>query len=388
MITSHPRPLPDQILDILKKILPAKAGLHEPCFKGHEWKYVRECIHTGWVSSVGAYVDRFEAQLAELTQIRRAVAVVNGTAALHIALKLVNVKPGDEVLVPSLSFIASANAVAYCHATPHFVDSEPKSFGIDAEKLTHWLKETTKRRGRECFNKRTGKRIKALIAVHTFGHPCDLDAILQVCKQYHIELLEDAAEALGSRYHHQHVGHHGRLTILSFNGNKIVTTGGGGAILTQDEKLAKLAKHITTTAKRPHPWEFFHDKIGYNYRLPNVNAAMGCGQLEQLSTFLSNKRKLSERYRCAFQKISGVQFAVEPEGCSSNYWLNTILLLKNAVRHHEAILLTTNQKGYQTRPAWNLIHTLPMYRKCPRMDLSTAKDLSVRIINLPSSVFL
>ena len=373
----------------LKSVLPATdqaISLHEPCFAGNEWTYVKECIDTGWVSSVGKYVDRFEEQLSAFTGTKRAVAVVNGTAALHICLKLVGVEPNDEVLMPTLSFIATANAVCYCHAVPHFVDSEERTLGLDPAKLADYLGEIGEVRADACFNKITGRRIKAVVPMHTFGHPVDMDALIDVCQRYRIELVEDAAESLGSYYKGQHTGNRGRVSALSFNGNKVVTTGGGGAILTNDEALGKFAKHLTTTAKVPHKWLFVHDHVGYNYRLPNINAALGCAQLEQLPDFLKHKRKLAESYRAAFAGVPGLRFFTEPDFAQSNYWLNVLLLDKANAHQRDELLEATNGQGIMTRPVWTLMHQLDIFKTCPRMpDLSIAESIGERLVNIPSS---
>lgn len=380
-----------RIIQAIKTVLPAdrdSISLHEPLFAGNEWLYLKECLDTGWVSSVGKFVDLFEDKLARFTGVKRAVAVVNGTAALHICLKLVGVMPGDEVLVPALTFVATANAVNYCAAIPHFADSEERTLGLDPTKLENYLREIADIRADGCYNRLTGRRIKAVLPMHTFGHPVDLDRLLEVCKRYGLELVEDAAESLGSYYRGRHTGNWGRVSALSFNGNKIITTGGGGAILTNDETLGKLAKHITTTAKVPHRWAFNHDMVGYNYRLPNINAALGCAQLEQLPVFINNKRKLAERYREALADIEGVAFFKEPYYASSNYWLNAILLNEKFSGERDTILEETNSLGIMTRPAWVLMHKLTIYRDCPRMDLSTAESIEKRLINIPSSAFL
>lgn len=363
-------------------------SLHEPNFSGNEWAYVKECLDTGWVSSVGKFVDRFEEDLAACTGIKRAVAVVNGTAALHICLLLAGVRPGDEVLMPALTFVATANAASYCGAVPHFIDSEEKTLGIDPRRLSDYLSEIAEQRPDGCYNRITGRRIKAIVPMHTFGHPVDLDPLCEVCKQFFIELIEDAAESLGSFYKGRHTGQWGRLSALSFNGNKTITTGGGGAILTNDEGLGRLAKHITTTAKIPHRWEFNHDMVGYNYRLPNINAALGCAQLEQLSGFLSAKRALAERYRHAFSAVPGICFFPEPPDCRSNYWLNTLVLDEEYADQRDKVLAATNDAGIMTRPVWTLMNKLPMFAGCPRMDLPVAESLEQRLINIPSSAIL
>ena len=379
----------DDTLAAIKRCLPDDqdfVALHEPYFAGNEWAYLKECIDTGWVSSVGKFVDQFETKLSEFTGARYAVATVNGTAALHTCLKLVDVTAGDEILVPALTFVATANAISYCGAIPHFVDSEERTLGLDPCKLAAYLAEIADIRVDGCFNRRSGRRIKAVVPMHTFGHPVDLDPLVELCARYSLELIEDAAESLGSYYKGRHTGNWDTMSALSFNGNKIVTTGGGGAILTNDESLAKLAKHVTTTAKIPHKWEFNHDTIGYNYRLPNINAALGCAQLEQLPVFLEKKRALAQRYKEAFKAVNGISFFTEPDFAVSNYWLNVLLLDEDNAAERDALLEATNSQGVMTRPAWTLMHKLPMYSSCPRMDVSVAESLERRIVNIPSSV--
>lgn len=382
---------PNIIVNIIKDCLPKDydfIGLHEPYFIGNEWNYVKECIDTGWVSSVGKFVDKFEEKLVEYTGVKRAIAVVNGTAALHICLKLVGVEQGHEVLIPTLTFVATANAVSHCGAIPHFVDSEERTLGLDPYKLGEYLNEIVEIRSEGCFNKQSGRYIKAVVPMHTFGHPVDLDPLIEICQRFKLELVEDAAESLGSYYKGRHTGNWGRVSALSFNGNKIVTTGGGGAILTNDEKIGKLAKHITTTAKAPHKWAFYHDMVGYNYRLPNINAALGCAQLEQLPLFLEKKRALANLYRQRFSTVQGVKFFTEFEFARSNYWLNVLLLENGNLAVRDSILEISNANGIMTRPVWTLMHKLPMYKSCPRMDLKVAENLEDKIINIPSSVFL
>lgn len=362
--------------------------LHEPLFEGNEWKYVKECLDTGWVSSVGRFVDEFERRLADYTGTKKAVAVVNGTAAMHMALQLVGVQAGDEVLVPALSFVATANAITYCGAAPHFADSEETTLGIDPDKVEKELEKITRVEKGVCWNKGTGRRIKALVAVHTLGHPVDLDPLLEVTKRFGIELIEDAAEAIGSFYKGRHVGQWGKVSVLSFNGNKTITTGGGGAILTHDEDLGARARHLTATAKVPHPWSFYHDEVGYNYRLPNLNAALGCAQLERLSDFLERKRNLAQRYQKAFSPLEGLRFFTEPELARSNYWLNALLLDETWIHERDPLLGHLHKNGILARPVWTLVHKLPMFRDCPRMDLSTAESLEARLINIPSGANL
>lgn len=384
----------EKLLNIVARIkscIPVEGksvGLHEPLFSGNEWLYVKDCLDTGWVSSLGKYVDQFENKLAEYTGVKRAVAVVNGTAALHISLKLVGVEPNDEVLSPALTFIATTNAITYCGAVPHFVDSEWKTLGMDSDKLSDYLKEIAEIRYGECFNKKTQRRIKAVVPMHTFGHPVDIETLVEVCERYHLQLVEDAAESLGSYYKGRHTGNWGKVAALSFNGNKVVTTGGGGAILTNDLELGKVAKHITTTAKLPHKWAFLHDQIGYNYRMPNLNAALGCAQLEQLSSFLDNKRRLAAKYIEVFTDSPDAQAFVEQPNVTSNYWLNAILLDSKLASRQDELLQLLHDEGILARPAWTLMHKLPMYKDCPRMNLETAEDIEARLINLPSSVNL
>lgn len=380
-------PLPDQIVAALRRVLPTAGGvaLHEPEFAGNEWQYVKECLDSGWVSSVGSYVDRFEAMLAEMTGARRAVAMVNGTAALQICLQLVGVRRDDEVLVPALTFVATANAVSYCGAIPHFVDVEDRTLGLDPGKLDAYLREIAEVKEGECRNRQTGRRIRAVVPMHTFGHPVDLDPLLELCERYRLELVEDAAESLGSFYRGRHTGTFGKVAALSFNGNKIVTTGGGGALLTNDEELGRLAKHLTTTAKVPHRWEFNHDMVGYNYRLPNLNAALGCAQLERMPDFLRAKRALSQAYTGAFAAVPGVSIFQEPDFARSNYWLNVLLLDPAQAALRDEVLRATNDAGFMTRPAWTLLSRLPMYAAAPRMGLEISASLESRIINIPST---
>ncbi|WP_045212500.1 LegC family aminotransferase [Desulfonatronovibrio magnus] len=400
--------LSDNICQALAQVLgDGSKPLHEPCFKGNEWEYLKECLDSSFVSSVGKFVDRFEDMLAEYTGAKRAVAVVNGTAALHMSLLLAGVRPGDEVIIQPLTFVATCNAISYLGATPVFVDIDQDILGMSPEALQAWLRENVELREEsdtlhphssrfplsasrspnqpQPFNKQSGRRISAILPMHTFGHPCRIDEIVDICHEYNIPVVEDAAESLGSFYKGIHTGNFGRLGVLSFNGNKTITTGGGGAIITNDEDLADQAKYLTTTAKRPHKWEYFHDRIGYNYRLPNLNAALGCAQMEQLPEFINKKRELASKYEQALESIPGVSFFKEPKNSKSNYWLNTIILDKQSSHSRDDILESTNRAGYMTRPAWTLMHKLPMFKNCAKADLSTAEDLETRIINIPSS---
>jgi perosamine synthetase len=381
--------LDQKILEILQKILKDKKkySLHEPCFLGKEQQYLKECINSTYVA-VGKFTDKFEKQLADYTGAKRTIAVVNGTAALQIALKLAGVEETDEVLLPTLTFVATANATHYVGATAHFVDCEEENLGLDVIALRSWLKHCAEPTADGYRNRKTGKRIRALLPMHTFGHPCDLDGLLSVAHDYKLALVEDASESLGSFYHGKHTGTFGKLGVISFNGNKIITTGGGGAILTNDEKLADRAKHLTTTAKLPHRWEYVHDEIGYNFRMPNLNAALGCAQLEQLDKFIQSKRELYNAYQESFKNISQLRLLQEPRGCNSNYWLQTIILDKEISDQRDIILDTTNNANFMTRPAWKLIHQLEPYKDCPRAPLPVAESLAKRIVNLPSSAGL
>lgn len=379
----------DQVVKAIHDVVgPGPVALHEPTFSGNEWLYLKECLDSTFVSSVGKFVDRFEDDLAGFTGAKHAVAVVNGTAALHIALKLIGVKTNDEVLIPALTFVATANAVAYCGATPHFVDSEVRTLGVDAGKLRDYLATCTEQHGQQCVNRATGRVIRAVVPMHTFGHPVDLDGLLALAHDFNLGVVEDAAESLGSYYHGRHTGTFGQMGTLSFNGNKTITTGGGGAILTNDAELARHAKHLTTTAKLPHSWEYRHDEIGYNYRLPNLNAALGCAQLEQLAERLASKRKLFARYQAAFASVAGISLMKEPAACQSNYWLQTLLLDVDQEHQRDLILKATNDAGFMTRPVWGLMHGLAHFKDCPHMDLAGAELISRRLINIPSSAGL
>ncbi|WP_296165810.1 LegC family aminotransferase [uncultured Brevundimonas sp.] len=362
--------------------------LHAPEFRGREWDYLKDCLDTGWVSSVGAYVDRFERDLETYTGIPHAVAVSNGTAALEVCYRLAGVVAGDEVLVPTLTFVATANAVTYRGATPHFVDSEAATLGVDAARLETHLRAIAHVDDGVCVNTRTGRPIRALVAVHVFGQPADIDALAELAARWKLVVIEDAAEALGSRWRERHLGGFGRLAALSFNGNKIVTTGGGGAVLTGDPELATRAKHLTTTAKQPHRWAFDHDEIGWNYRMPNLNAALGCAQLEQLPGMMARKATLAARYAQAFDRLKGVRLMKPREGAVVNHWLNALILDRPDRALRDQLLEALNDAGYHARPLWTLMHRLPMYVDCPRDALPVAEALEDQVINLPSSATL
>lgn len=357
--------------------------LHAPVFRGRERELVLDTIDSTFVSSVGAYVDRFEKDMAAFTGSQRAVAVMNGTAALHIALKLVDVLPGDLVVTQSLTFVATCNAIAYCSAEPLFVDVDRHTLGLSPTALDAWLSEHALiDNNGDCRTRVGHRRIRACLPMHTFGHPVELDALIAVCERWHLILVEDAAESLGSYYKGTHTGNFGKIGVLSFNGNKIMTTGGGGMLLA-DAIIGKRAKHLTTTAKIPHPYEFVHGEIGYNYRLPNLNAALGCAQLEQLPAFLESKRDLAARY-IEFFKGTDLQPIVEPEDSRSNYWLNGVICQDGAQR--DALLKTTNDAGVMTRPIWALMTRLSMFANSLRGPLDNAEWLEARVVNLPSSV--
>ncbi len=359
--------------------------LHEPVFFGNEKKYLNECIDSTFVSSVGQFVDRFEVMMTEYTGAKYAIAVVNGTAALEIALKLVGVDEQSEVITQPLSFIATCNAISYCGATPVFVDVDRDTMGLSPASLLAFLKEQTEQKQGGCYNKATGKRIAAVVPMHTFGHPCRIEEVASICKQYNTALVEDAAESLGSYYKGQHTGTFGKIAAFSFNGNKTITTGGGGMLITDDEALAKRAKHMTTTAKVPHPYEFVHDEVGYNYRLPNINAALGCAQMETLTIILNKKRELAFQY-AAFFTNQPIKFVQEMPDTHANYWLNAIILKDKQER--DDFLQATNDAGVMTRPIWQLMTQLEMFKSCQKGDLSHAEWLEERVVNIPSGARL
>jgi perosamine synthetase len=379
----------DEFKDKVRSVTGANDGefvaLHEPEFQGEEWTYVKDCIDTGWVSSVGQYVDRFEDDLAEFMGVKHAIAVVNGTAALQLALVLAGVQPHDEVLVPALSFVATANAVMHANATPHFIDSNVETLGVDPEKLDAYLEDIGEPSKDGLLNRKTGKRIAAIICMHTFGHPVQLDELVAVCERYRVPLVEDAAESMGSYYKGRHTGNSGLVSAVSFNGNKIVTTGGGGAVVTNSDELAALAKHLSTTAKIPHKWEFEHDMVGYNYRMPNLNAALGCAQLEVLPKFLAEKRTLAARYSEAFDSMDEITFLMEPPETKSNYWLCAIRLNSGDEQLRNEILETANTAGLMMRPIWRLLPSLKIYSEAPCADISVARELVECVVCLPSS---
>lgn len=357
--------------------------LHAPTFAGNEKKYLEECIDTTFVSSVGKFVDLFEQKVAEYTAAKYAVVCVNGTNALHIALKLSGVEEGDMVITQPLTFIATTNAIVYAGAVPAFVDVDKDTMGLSPTSLERFLQDNAQLRNGTCYHKQTGRRIKACLPMHTFGHACRIEEIIAICEHYHIAVVEDAAEAMGSYYKGKHLGIFAPIGAISFNGNKTITTGGGGMILANDETIAHRAKHLTTQAKLPHAWEFVHDEIGYNYRMPNINAALGVAQLEQLDGFLVNKRATAEAYKAYFEK-QGIAFFAERENEKCNYWLNAIILKNKEERN--AFLTEANAQGVMSRPIWQLMNRLPMFLNCERGDLSNAEWLEARVVNIPSGV--
>jgi perosamine synthetase len=377
----------DDVIEFIKKKYKSQGliPIHEPRFIGNEKKYLNECIDSTFVSSSGIFVDKFEEKIAEYTGAKYAIAVCNGTAALHIALKVCNVTTNDEVVTQPLTFVATCNAIHYCGAKPVFVDVEKETLGMSPESLLTFLENNTTQKNHQCINNKTGRIIKACLPMHTFGHPCRIDVIKDICNRFHINLIEDAAESLGSSYKNRNTGTFGSMGILSFNGNKIITAGGGGCILTSDKRLANQMRHLATTAKIPHEWDFFHDVIGYNYRMPNLNAALLVAQMENLNSFVTNKRKLALEYSLFFEKTN-LSFVHEPFNCQSNYWLNSIILDEKNDR--DLFLKETNAKNIMTRPIWTLMNKLPMFKDSQCSDLSNAEWLQSRVVNIPSSVII
>jgi aminotransferase in exopolysaccharide biosynthesis len=355
-----------------------------PRFVGNEKKYLNECIDTTFVSSVGKFVDRFEEDMARYTGAKKAVVCVSGTNALHMSLLMVGVERDDEVLTQALTFIATCNALSYIGAHPVFIDVDKTTMGLSPDAMKEWLVKNVEIRNNQCYNKRTGRRVKACVPMHTFGHPVRIEELAALCEEYHIELVEDAAESIGSKYKGKHTGTFGKVGAISFNGNKTITTGGGGMMLFQDEELGKLAKHITTQAKVPHRWEFVHDHIGYNYRMPNINAAVGCAQLEHLDEFVESKRQVAKEYAEFFKSIPDIDFFEEPENCYSNYWLNVAILKDKEAQL--SFLEYTNDHGVMTRPIWELMSRLSMFKDCENDGLKNTIWFADRVVNIPSSV--
>jgi perosamine synthetase len=378
----------ENIVNFIKSLYKSKdfLPLHNPYFSGNEKKYLEECINSTFVSSIGKYVDKFEEMIAKYTGAKYAIATVNGTSALHIALKLAGVESGDEVITQALTFIATANAISYCNARPVFLDVDSDNLGLSPDKLKLFLeKNTYKNADGYTYNSITNKKISACVPMHTFGQVCEIEEIKKICDKYSISLIEDAAESLGSFYNNTHTGRFGLAGIFSFNGNKIITTGGGGMIITDNDDFAKKAKHITTTAKVPHKWEFVHDMVGYNYRLPNINAALGCAQMENLPFIIENKKELAKQY-CRFFKNIKVKFISAPAYTTSNYWLNAIVL--DDMQERDCFLKYSNDNGVMTRPIWTLMNKLEMFKNCQTDELLNSNYLEERVVNIPSSVCL
>ena len=377
------------IIKKIKSIIGKKKSypLHEPFFIGNEKKYLLTALKKNYVSSIGGgkFIDQFEKKIKNFTKAKYCILVINGTEALHLSLIALGVKNNDEVLLPSLTFSGTANAIVYCNAIPHFVDSELETLGIDPTKLDNYLEKISIIKNNECYNKNTNRRIRAIIAVHVFGNVCKIDEILKVANKYKLKLLEDSAESLGSFFHNKHTGIFGDIGCISFNGNKIITTGGGGAIITNDKLIAQNIRHLSSTAKIKHQWEYIHDKVGYNFRMPNLNAALGLAQIENLNKFLKFKRRLFSRYYNEFKKVRGIKFITEQKFSKSNYWLNTIFINNSTIKIRNKILRLGHKNKIFLRPAWKPLHTLKHFKKMPKMNLTQAMQIYKSCINLPSS---
>jgi len=379
-------PLANNIIKSITKVVgKQKHHLHEPLFCGNEIKYLKKTIITNLVSSVGPFVKKFENQLTKFTKSKYAISVVNGTEALHLSLVACGVKNNDEVLVPTITFAGTANAIVYSGAIPHFVDSEVETLGIDPLKLENYLKKITIKKGKFYFNKKTKRKIKAIMPVHVFGNICQIDQILKIAKKYNLIVIEDAAEALGSFFKNRHAGTFGLVGCFSFNGNKILTTGGGGAIITNNKLLAKKIRHLSTTAKINHRWEYIHDSVGYNFRMPNLNAALGCAQIENLNKFIKSKKKLYLEYFDEFSKIKEVRLIKNPRFSKSNNWLNTIFINNSSLKKRNSLIKFLHSKSLFVRPIWKPLHQLKHFSFMPKMNLENAKKIYISCINLPSS---
>jgi aminotransferase in exopolysaccharide biosynthesis len=376
---------PIRIIESIKKVIgKGPQQLHEPLFIGNEINYLKKTIEKNFVSTSGEYVKKFERYLEKITKAKYAIAVVNGTEALYITLKVCGIKNEDEILVPALTFVGTVNAIVHSGGQPHFIDSNIETLGIDFIKLNNYLDKITIFSNGLTINKFTKKIIRGIVPVHIFGHPCQIDEINKVAKKFNLIVIEDAAEALGSFYKNKHLGTFGVAGCLSFNGNKIITTGGGGAVITNNKKIAKLIKHLITTAKVNHQWEFIHDKVGYNLRMPNLNAALGLAQIENLSKFIKAKRILYKKYKEIFDNVEGVSLFKEITNAKSNYWLQTLILDKKNIKFKNKILKLAHKNSIFIRPAWKLISDLKPYKKKQKMNLSGAKDIFKRVINIPS----
>lgn len=375
-----------QVIKKIKKILGKGVHfLHEPSLRGNEWKYVKKTLDDNFVSTAGPFVEKFENKLQKYTKSKYVISTSSGTSALHLSLVVNGVKKDDEVLVPTITFAATANAVMYLGAKPHFVDSEFETLGIDHKKLDLYLKKITKKKGKYFFNKKTNKRLKAIIPVHVFGNICKIDKLIEIAKKYNLSVIEDATEAVGSFYKKKHAGTFGSTGCLSFNGNKILTTGAGGALLTNNKNLAKKIKHLSTTAKIKHKWEFIHDEVGYNYRMPSINAALGLAQLENLKKILISKKKLYSKYYKFLSESKKYTMIKNPPNSSSNNWLNTLFLKKPSLKLRDKILIMAHRKKIFLRPVWKPLHTLKHFRKMPKMNLENSNIIHKSCISLPSS---
>jgi len=375
-----------KIIDFIKNLYPGKEfiPLHEPLFVGKERAYLLDAIDSNFVSSVGRYVDRFEQMIQDYTGAKFAIATTNGTSALHMSLMLAGVEQDDMVITQPFSFVATCNAISYLKACPYFIDIDDNTLGLSYDALNFFLSDHTFIKNHQCYHKETNRRISACVPMHTFGMPVEIDKIVSICEEYHIKVVEDAAESLGSTYKGQQTGTFGLLGTYSFNGNKTITCGGGGIIVTNNERLGKLAKHLTTQAKLPHKWEFKHDQIGYNYRLPNINAALACAQMEQLDNFISNKRETANKYAEFFEPFTNINFLKENQNSKSNYWLNAILFEDH--NSQQEFLEYSNSNGVMTRPGWDILNTLPMYPDQINDELVNARKIQARLVNIPSSV--
>ncbi len=380
----------EEIIHNIRKVIQNTVGegefaLHEPFFFGNEKKFLNECIDRNYVSSVGSFVDMFEKKLSEFLGVKHVVLTNSGTSALHSSLLAAGVSKNHEVLVPSLTFVATTNAILYCNATPHFIDSEIETLGINTDQLSSYLKSETVYKNDILVNKITGNQIKAILPVHTFGHACKIEEIIEIAEKYKLTIIEDAAEAIGSKYNNKHLGTFGDMGILSFNGNKTITTGAGGAIMTDNASYAKELKHITTTAKMKHRWKFIHNKLGYNYRMPNICAAVGLAQLENIYTLISKKRDLHSKYKKNFKDNKYVDIFSERERATSNYWFNSIMLKDKFTDYREDILEDLNNNNIGSRPCWELMHKLPYLKNFPKMQMAGSEEIYNKIINMPSS---
>jgi len=388
----------DKILEIIK-ILNKTIGdlrfhnkstvyLHEPDIRKEDWGFVKECLKKNFVSSVGNYVNEFEEKLKKYTKAKYVIATVNGTSAIHLALVVMGANENDEVILPSLNFVAAANAVRYCNSIPHFVEVEEDTLGIDPIKLEKYLSKIVIKKNNNSFNKYTNKRIKFMMPLHMFGHPAKIIELKKIAKKYNLKIIEDAAESLGSTFKNKHLGTFGDIGILSFNGNKIITTGGGGALLTNSLKVAKKLKYLSTTAKTPHRWKFEYSDIGYNYRMPGINASLGCAQMKRIKSYVNLKRKLFKKYKAAFGNLKDIKVFQERKNARSNYWLQTIILDNKISYLKDKILEKTNNLGFSVRPVWKPLHKLKKFKSYPRMEMKVTNNLEKRILNLPSSTCL